>query len=206
MQWTWWVRKDAMHKLVLLVALGLSAAGCSPPAPQEAPKKGQTSAPAVKITQFYAAKPKLGPGEQGELCYGVENAESVWVSPPRQDLPRALTRCFTVASSKTTTYRLTAQGADGQSVTQDTTITVGAAQAHISEVRVSTLDAKAGDTVSLCYSVTNTVSVKIDPIGFKGKGGYRCVTDQPRKATTYVVIATGADGGTDSEKVTVKVH
>jgi hypothetical protein len=92
-------------------------------------------------------------------------------------------------------------------VSQDVTITLGAPRAHISEVRVNTLDAKAGDTISLCYSVRNSVSVRIDPLGFNGKGsGYRCAIDTPRKTTTYVVTATGADGETDTEKVTVKIH
>src|SRR5262249_45834606 len=150
----------------LLLTLVLSA-GCSVPNPPPAAKKGEVAAPA-KITQFYSPKPKLDPGEQGELCYGVENAAAVWIFPPRQDLPAALTRCFTVAPARTTTYTLTAQNSAGSNVTQEVTVTVGAPRAHITEVRVSTLDAKAGETISLCYSVTNTESVRIEPLGFTG--------------------------------------
>ena len=90
---------------------------------------------------------------------------------------------------------------------QDLTVTVGAARAKIIEVRVNTLDAKRGDTVSLCFGVANTKSVTIEPIGFKaGAGAYGCTTHQPKETTTYVVTALGADGDRDQEKVTVKVH
>jgi hypothetical protein len=32
-----------------------------------------------------------------------------------------------------------------------------------------------------------------------------CVSDQPKRSTTYVVTATGARGETDSERVTARV-
>ena len=43
------------------------------------------AAPPPKITQFYATAPKLQRGEKETLCYGVENATDVWLSPPRQN-------------------------------------------------------------------------------------------------------------------------
>jgi hypothetical protein len=141
------------------------------------------------------------------LCYGVENAAVAWLSPPRQDLPVALTHCVSVTPSQTTTYQLTAQGANGQTVSQEVTIIVGAAAVHIVEVRVDTLDAKAGQPLNICYTVRNAVSVKIDPIVFKGGAAAKeCAHDTPKATTTYVVTATGADGDNDSERVTVTVH
>ena len=188
---------------VLLAAL---AAGCGMP-PQKAEQKAPQPVPAPKITQFYATIPRMQPGDKELLCYGVENAVEVYLEPPRQQLTASLSRCVEVVPSKNTVYRLTAESADGQKVTQDVTVTVGAARAKIIEVRVSTLSAKRGETVSLCYKVSNAASVTIDPVGFKaGSDVHRCTTQQPKETTTYVVTARGADGDQDSEKVTVKVN
>ena len=185
--------------LLLLLAI----AGCSRKA--EDKKTAGVSAP-VKITQFYATVPKMEPGEKELLCYGVENATAVWLSPPRQQLIAALSRCIEVTPSATTEYRLTAEGASGDSVSQELTVTMGAPRAKILEVRVNTLTAKRGDTVSICFKVANTKSVSIDPIGFKARGAPGCATHQPKQTTTYVVTATGAGGENDQEKVTIKVQ
>ena len=48
------------------------------------------------------------------MCYGVENASTVWLEPPRQELSAALSRCVEVFPEADTTYKLTAQGADGK--------------------------------------------------------------------------------------------
>jgi hypothetical protein len=191
----------------VLVAVAWMLAACTMPLPKSAEKKVEKAAPLPKITQFYATAPKLQKGDKETLCYGVENAVEVWVFPPRQILSPSLSRCIEVAPAMTTTYRLTAQGADGQTVTQDVTVEVGPPAARILEVRVSALEAKRGDTVSLCYGVLNTQSVTIDPIGFKAGGRQTgCTTVQPRETTTYVVTALGANGEADTEKITIKVR
>src|SRR5688572_9327442 len=187
----------------VLLAIAAIHLGCS--RNQEEKKAAAPTAP-VKITQFYATVPKMEPGEKELLCYGVENATAVWLSPPRQQLTPALSRCIEVTPTATTEYRLTAEGAGGDSVFQDVTVTMGAPRAKIIEVRVNTLTAKRGDTVSICFKVANTKSVSIDPIGFKGRGSNGCAPHQPKQTTTYVVTALGADGETDQEKVTIKVQ
>jgi hypothetical protein len=163
--------------------------------------------PAVKITQFYATNPKPAKGEQELLCYGVENAKSVWLTPPRQELSAALSRCVEVKPEAATTYTLTAEGAGGDQVSQQVTVSVGAARVHIVEVRVSALSVLRGDPVSICYKVRNAASVRISPAGFEG--GSRpegCTIQHPVKTTTYVVTATGAGGDTDHEQVTVRIR
>ena len=101
-----------------------------------------TEAAPVRITQFYATSPQLARGEKELLCYGVENAKTVWLSPPRRELSAALSRCVDVDPAETTTYTLTAEGAGG-SGQAGVTVTLGAAKAKIIEVRVSSLDVKA---------------------------------------------------------------
>ena len=69
-----------------------------------------------------------------------------------------------------TTYKLTAEGDDGQLVTRELKVTVGAARAKIVNVNVSALQVKPGDLVSVCYTVENARAVTIDPLGFHRAG------------------------------------
>jgi hypothetical protein len=183
-------------------------AGCNRGA--ETPAASSTSAAKAenaKITQFYASEPAVAKGEKSLLCYGVENAKTVWMTPPRTELTASPSRCVEVTPTSTTTYKLTAEGASGPAATQDVTVTIGPAHVKIVEVKVSSLEVKKGDQVSICYQVQNAKSVEIAPVHFEG--GARpnaCVMASPQQATTYVVTATGASGDRDSERVTVKVH
>lgn len=197
-----------MRGAVAVLIAAEALAGCS-----SAPKSAQqpvktTSAPAaVKITQFYASKPSISRGDSELLCYGVENAKIVTLSPPRQELSAAYSRCVEVKPTQTTTYTLTAEGDDGQKTTQDISVTVGAPRVHIVEVQVSQLEVHPGDAVSLCYKVENARAVHIEPVRFQGGAkSQACAVVNPRATTTYVVTATGPSGDTDQEKVTVKVH
>jgi len=188
----------------------LIAAGCSQ-AP--GPKPAASEAPAIeplKIIQFYTTAPQVGRGEKAELCYGVEHATSVWLSPPRRELSAAISRCVEVTPEKTTTYTLTAENQQGQSATQTVTVAVGAPKppgVKIREVTVTSLDVKKGDEVGICYDVENARSVTIEPGGFRSGSGHKgCTVAHPEKTTTYVVVAAGAGGDRDQEKVTVKVR
>jgi hypothetical protein len=131
----------------------------------------------------------------------------VWLDPPRQELSAALTRCVEVTPAATTTYTLTAEGADGKSATRSLTLPVGPPLAKIVNVNVNSLEVKPGDPVTICYVVANARSVTVEPLhyagGAKSKG---CVSDQPRKSTTYVITAIGSAGEKDQERVTVTVR
>src|SRR3954451_2775214 len=109
--------------LPLITAVVLPGCGGQQSPPKAPPKAAET----VKITQLYSSTPQVARGEKGLVCYGVENAKSVWLHPPRQELSAALSRCVDVNPEATTNYPWTAEGADGQRVTQDVTVTVGAA-------------------------------------------------------------------------------
>jgi hypothetical protein len=191
-----------------LLALGCALlGGCSNEKPAPAP---QAEVLPPSITQFYAPQPTISAGETAKLCYGVENAKSVWISPPLKELSVALARCIEVEPKENTTYALTVEGSDGNRVSRELMVFVGAPKApkaKIINVNVSAVDVKAGDTVSVCYQVEHVRSVTIDPPGYRGGANPKgCVTDQPRKTTTYVIAALGADGDRDTEQVTVRVH
>ena len=189
----------------LLVAVaGWMVAGCSRP---EAPAPKAAAVEPVRITQLYSNASNIGKGEKALVCYGVENAKAVWLEPPRQELSAALSRCVEVTLEATTTYTLTAQGADGKSVTQSLTVPVGPPLAKIVNVNVTSLAVKPGEPVEICYTVEGAKAVTIEPVHYVGGSGSKgCVTDQPRKATTYVVTAIGSGGNKDQERVTVKVQ
>ncbi len=182
-----------------LAACGLTA--CS----SEPVKRAPAAAPqSVRILNFYATAPNLPLREHELLCYGVENAKSVWLEPPRQELSAALSRCVEVEPKETTTYTLTAEDADGRRATQQVTVTVGPPKAKIIEVRVSALEVKAGDPVSICWKAQNA-KVTVTPLIAPQAAQPDCVVDSPKLTTTYTVTAIGKGGEQDQEKVTVKV-
>jgi len=194
------------HHHVLAALAGGFLAACSssnkPPA-----KVAESAAGPVRITQLYTSTPKLARGEKGLVCYGVENGKTVYLSPPRQELSAALARCVEVQPAETTTYTLTAEGITGPPATQQVTVTVGAARAHIVDVTVSALTVKAGDPVSICFHAQNATDVEISPLHFRPKNrAEACTIDHPKKTTTYAISITGADGDQDHEHVTVKVQ
>jgi type IV pilus biogenesis protein CpaD/CtpE len=186
----------------LAAAIGLLT-GC-------ASQEKRTTAPApeegARITQLYTTSATVARGERALVCYGVENATTVWMEPPRQELSAALSRCVEVFPAADTTYKLTAEGPDGKQVTRELKVAVGAPRAKIVNVNVSALEVKAGELVSVCYTVEHARAVTIEPIGFRGgNAGKGCATDQPRKSKEYTISAIGADGDKDEERVTVRV-
>jgi hypothetical protein len=197
-----------MHRrlwIPLAIAANAILTGCAGPekraeVPAAAPAEG------AKITQFYSTQAQVARGQAALVCYGVANARTVWLEPPRHELSTALARCVEVSPAADTTYKLTAEGEDGQAVTRELKVTVGAARAKIVNVNVSALQVKPGDLVSVCYTVENARAVTIDPIRFRRAGAAKgCATDQPRKSTTYTISAVGAGGDKDQESVTVKI-
>jgi hypothetical protein len=183
------------------VAAALVLAACSRPTPP-APT---VSNPPPRITQFYTTAPQLARGEKAMVCYGVENAKTVWLEPPRRELSAALARCVEIEPSGTTTYKLTAEGAGG-SATKELTVTLGPPKPHIVEVRVSALDVARGTPVSVCYKVEHATSVKIEPPLQRTDTNPNCGVATPQRTTTYTVTALGAGGARDEEHVTVRVH
>jgi hypothetical protein len=189
----------------LLLVLVVGTACSRPPTPSGETLPKTTVAP-VRITQFYADSTSVARGQRVLLCYGVENAKTVRLDPPGQELSAALARCVEATPSADTTYTLTAEGEDGKTATQKLTIPVGPPRAKIVNVTVSSLEVKPDGLVNICYTVENATSVTIEPLHFTGGARLKaCVNDMPRQSTTYVISAIGAGGDKDQERVTVKV-
>ena len=201
-------------KLLVPIVFACVLAGCSSP-PRAAEKSAPPAEPAVRITQFYPAPPKIGAGEHAELCYSVEGASTVKLSPPVERVWPALSRCFEVKPSVTTQYTLTAADAAGHTVSSSTTLEVGPHRAApeasgkrmIVEVTVNKMAIQRGEPVVVCFTARGASKVTITP-GQAGQTSAEkgCVTDNPSSTTTYRIEATDAAGRSDSERVTVNVH
>ena len=182
---------------------GLILSSCST-APRPAAGPVHAAEP-PRITQLYTTTPQVPKGEKGMLCYGVENAKSVWLSPPKRELSAAISRCVEVEPTGRTTYTLTAAAADGKTVTQDLVLGSGPARVRIVNIDISAAEIPAGGIANICYKVENAKAVTITPVHFQSTSQNGCTIVQPAKTTAYVVTATGAGGDTDEEKVTIKV-
>ncbi len=89
-----------------------------------------TARPPVRILQFYANVGMLTAGESATLCYGVENARSVSISPSIDGVYPALRRCVQILPQHTTHYVILAEGYDGRVAMQSFTLAVEAAPVH----------------------------------------------------------------------------
>ena len=77
----------------------------------------------VRILRFYASVGTLAPGQTAQVCYSVENARVVRISPILSAWP-AQHRCFDVVPEHTTHYTLLAEGFDGTVATRSFTLAV----------------------------------------------------------------------------------
>jgi hypothetical protein len=85
---------------------------------------GTRSGP-VKILNFYASVGAVLLGDKALLCYGVENAKSVRISPTLQGgVYPSPSRCLEIVPERTTHYMILAEGFDGRVVTQSFTLPV----------------------------------------------------------------------------------
>ena len=81
------------------------------------------SAGPVRILRFYATVGSLSPGETAQLCYSVENAKVVRISPMQTSSP-SQNRCLDVVPEHTTHYTLLAEGYDGMVASRSFTLSV----------------------------------------------------------------------------------
>jgi hypothetical protein len=181
-----------MLRFLAFAALATVLAGC-----------GKGPLTHAKITEFKANPDVIAAGISGKLCYGVENATKLDVDPPVETLLPASERCFDIAPKKTTTYTLTAYGADGAAEKKSLEVKVNAPQPRVSDLQARPTTVKRGKAVKVCFKVANAKSVNVKP----GKLDRRtnCITDYPKKNTTYTITARGSDHEEDKGTVTVSV-
>lgn len=182
---------------VLACLLGCASA---PPAP----------APSVlpaKITQFYSSTPKVSQGEQATICYGVENAVSVRIEPPVDELHPAVVRCFQFDPAGRVDYKLIAKGKAGDEVSQSLTIGLAGARPKFLDLTINATTVNPGEPIRFCFKAANATAVSGGPGVFLkgGVAGGDCLDDRPTRTTTYRLTVSNADGLTDTEEMTVRM-
>jgi hypothetical protein len=185
---------------VLTLSLTIGACGSAPDHAVVSKKPVRHA----KITQFYAADQMIPRGLQGKLCYGVENASKVELNPPSEDVWPSMARCFEVSPQRKTTFTLTAYGEDGSKDVKSVDVKVGGEPPRVYDLAVSSLQVHPGELVRVCFKTENVTRVKAGPGKFAA--GLNCLNDNPRKTTTYHIVAYGSDRQEDTGSVTVKVH
>ena len=79
----------------------------------------------ILFSVFSSDRARLTKGEQTQLCYGVENAESVKIEPPvGADLKPSYRKCIEISPKATTTYKITASDSKGHSKSESLTVKV----------------------------------------------------------------------------------
>lgn len=180
-------------RAIILSAVAVTLAACNrTPPPTHA-----------KITGFTADPSSLASGVTGRLCYGVENATKTDLNPAVEKILPSSHNCLDIAPTQTTVYTLTAYGEDGKTDTKAVEVRVGPPQPHVASLTARPLSVKKGRQVKVCFKLENAKSVSAKP----GKLDRRtnCLTDYPKKTTTYQVVAKGDDHEQDTGTVTVSV-
>jgi hypothetical protein len=80
----------------------------------------------VRILQFYASTGIVAAGETARICYSVENAKSVRISPMIGEVYSVPNHCLETVPEHTTHYTLLAEGYDGMVATKSFTLQVEA--------------------------------------------------------------------------------
>jgi len=78
----------------------------------------------VRILRFYATAGTLFPGQTAQLCYSVENARIISISPPVETAYPSLGHCLQISPRHTTHYTLQAEGFDGRVAVRSITLPV----------------------------------------------------------------------------------
>ena len=78
----------------------------------------------VRILQFYASTGMVTPGQTARICYSVENAKSVRISPMLEEVYSVHNHCLETVPEHTTHYTLLAEGYDGAVATKSITLQV----------------------------------------------------------------------------------
>jgi hypothetical protein len=170
-------------------------------------REARTGPGRVKILQFYASTGSVPLGEKALLCYGVENARSISLSPPVERIAPALSRCVEIAPDHTTHYTLLAEGYDGTVVSQSFTVSVQKATPAPPQILHFAAEREGAAGARLCYSVANASKISLQPGGCATADPKGCCTVTPNRTTTYTLTVFGhAPQQKTSRQVIVEVE
>ncbi len=188
-----------MRRILVAVILLTGCGGAPAPKPAEAPP----AKPPVKLTQFYSSTPVVARGQMGTLCYAAENASKLELLPPVEEVWPSPSRCFQVDPTKHHAFTLTAYGSDGSRDSKSVDLRQAGPAPRVFDLWASSLSIHPGEEVKVCFKVENAQSITAGPGNFSTETN--CITDRPKKSTTYTLTAFGADNQEDSGTIPVTV-
>ena len=195
-----------MPSLLIVLLLLLAACSQEPPAPEPAK---QAKPKHAKILQLSAANNQVQRGQSLTLCYGVEDATSVRLEPPEEELGLSRSRCIAVSPKRNTTYSVIAKGEDGQEVRQSFSVAVVAAvpASSASATLIRSFDVmtgRPGQPLQLCYHTKGAISLHLTPSvkSVEPSETPRCFPISITTKTTFLLTATDAAGNVDRMQVT----
>ena len=202
-------RSSSVRAAIYVIGVAIASFGGCTSTERVAP--GLNRAPSqdpVRIIQFYATKPVLPRGEDALLCYGVENAAEVRLTPSVESIRPALVRCVTISPKETTTFTLVATDRTSRTETQSITVRVTEPLPRFTDVSISAMEIAAGEVVAFCFKATGAVAVRGGPGYFFHGGSPKgdCLVNQPLRTTLYRITIEGAGKQTDERTITVKVR
>jgi len=164
-----------------------------------------------KILQFYASPGIVTRGEEVTLCYGVENAERLQLTPAVAQLRPSRNRCISFIPEKSAIYTLVAYGAGGEKAEAQLAIQVQeragpAPPSPITIFMASSTEIDRGERVTLCYGLSEAASVKLEPPLAPVDTGSRCFSVSLDRTTTFRLKATDAQGREFERELTIRVR
>jgi len=146
----------------------------------------------AQIIRFEANPVSIQPGQQSTLSWTTSGANNVSISGVGAVTANGST---TVSPQQTTTYTLSATGSDGKTVTAPVTVTVASGTIPQVVVFVATpQNIDAGSSTKLCWQVTGSTNISIQPGVGTNLNANDCATVSPTTTTTYTLTATNATG------------
>ncbi|HEY1184636.1 MAG TPA: OmpA family protein [Bryobacteraceae bacterium] len=147
----------------------------------------------AQILRFAASPNTIGLGASTTLSWSTSNATSISISPTVGTV--TANGSTTVSPATTTSYTLSATGADGKTVTAVTTVTVsGSAIPQIVTFVATPQSIAPGGSTQICWQVTGSTSISIAPSIGTNLNANACATVTPSATTTYTLTATNAVG------------
>lgn len=145
-----------------------------------------------RILRFEATPTNIVAGESSTLAWATEEAVRVSISGIGE-VPVNGSRV--VSPTQTTTYVLTARGADGREVTAPVVVTVTSGNLpRILQFSGTPTSVDPGGAVQLCWNVENATEITITPGVGGGLKPVDCTTVRPNITTTYTLTARNATG------------
>jgi len=156
------------------------------------------------INSFTANPTSITSGSSSTLSWNTTNCNSASISDGLRTHNVSISGSESVHPIQTTTYTLTARGANGVIKTKTVTVNVTQqASCTINNFTANPTSINSGSSSLLSWNTTNCTNTTITSIGNVPVDGSQTVW--PTTTTTYTLTATGSYGGVQTKTVTVNV-